>query len=131
MKWRVMLELVGPDGIVGVHEVAGRAAVAEYAPRMIGLTLGGGQASAFCVTGPSRSSSGGGSLPSPTALPASRRAAAPQRSALPAFGVFVRHGGGPRAALYRVSVCGDLPTDAPPGCRDHARPMHARIRADR
>jgi hypothetical protein len=39
MKWRVMLELVGPDGIVGVHEVGGRAAVAEYAPRLIGLTL--------------------------------------------------------------------------------------------
>jgi hypothetical protein len=40
MKWRVMLELVGADGIVGSHEVGGgRAAVAEYAPRMIGLTL--------------------------------------------------------------------------------------------
>jgi hypothetical protein len=39
MKWRVMLELVGPDGIVGVHEVGGRAAVAEYVPQMIGLTL--------------------------------------------------------------------------------------------
>jgi hypothetical protein len=39
MKWRVMLELVGPDGIVCVHEVGGRAAVAEYAPGLIGLTL--------------------------------------------------------------------------------------------
>ena len=39
MKWRVMLELVGPDGIVCVHEVCGCAAVAEYAPQMIGLTL--------------------------------------------------------------------------------------------
>ena len=39
MKWRVMLEFVGPDGTVGVHEVGGRAAVAEYAPQMIGLTL--------------------------------------------------------------------------------------------
>ena len=39
MKWRVMLELVGPDGIVCAHEVGGRAAVAEYAPQMIGLTL--------------------------------------------------------------------------------------------
>jgi len=39
MKWRVVLELIGPDGCVGVHEVGGRAAVAEYAPRMIGLTL--------------------------------------------------------------------------------------------
>ena len=33
MKWRVMLELVGPDGIVGVYEVGGRAAAAEYAPQ--------------------------------------------------------------------------------------------------
>src|SRR5271168_3857685 len=41
MKWRVMLELVGPDGIVCVHEVCGRAAVAEYAPQMIGLTQEG------------------------------------------------------------------------------------------
>ena len=39
MKWRVMVELVGPDGIVGVHKVGGCAAVAEYAPQMIGLTL--------------------------------------------------------------------------------------------
>jgi hypothetical protein len=38
MKWRVMLELIGPDGIVGVHEVGGRVAVAGYAPRLIGLT---------------------------------------------------------------------------------------------
>ena len=36
MKWRVMLELVGPGGVVGVHEVGGRAAVAEYTPRLIG-----------------------------------------------------------------------------------------------
>ena len=34
-----MLELVGPDGIVGVYEVGGRAAAAEYAPQKIGLTL--------------------------------------------------------------------------------------------
>ena len=39
MKWRLVLELVGPDGIVCVHEVCGRAAVAEYAPQIIGLTL--------------------------------------------------------------------------------------------
>jgi hypothetical protein len=43
MKWRVMLKLVGPDGVVGVHEVGGRGAVAEYAPRMIGLTLDEGK----------------------------------------------------------------------------------------
>jgi len=33
MKWRVMLELVGADGTVGIHEVSGGAAVAEYARR--------------------------------------------------------------------------------------------------
>jgi hypothetical protein len=43
MKWRVVLELVGADGTVGVHEVSGGAAVAEYAPRMIGLTLAEGK----------------------------------------------------------------------------------------
>ncbi|HEX3991510.1 MAG TPA: hypothetical protein VHX39_10105 [Acetobacteraceae bacterium] len=39
MKWRVVLEMVGPDGIVGLHEIGGRATVAEYTPRLIGLTL--------------------------------------------------------------------------------------------
>ena len=39
MKWRVVLELTGPDGTVGVHEVGGRAAVAEHTPQLIGLTL--------------------------------------------------------------------------------------------
>jgi hypothetical protein len=43
MKWRVVLELVGPDGTVVVHEVCGRAAVGEYVPRMIGLTLAEGK----------------------------------------------------------------------------------------
>jgi hypothetical protein len=43
MKWRVLLELVGPDGTLVVHEVGGRAAVAEYAPQMIGLTLADGK----------------------------------------------------------------------------------------
>jgi hypothetical protein len=39
MKWHVMLELVGPDWIVGVPEAGGRAAMADHAPRMIGLTV--------------------------------------------------------------------------------------------
>ena len=43
MKWRVVLELVGPDGIAGIHEVGGGAAVAEYAPRTIGLALAEGK----------------------------------------------------------------------------------------
>jgi len=43
MKWRVMLELVGPEGTIGIHEVGGRAAVAEYAPQMIGMTLAEGK----------------------------------------------------------------------------------------
>jgi hypothetical protein len=43
MKWRVVLELAGADGTVCVHEVSGGAVVAEYAPRMIGLTLAEGK----------------------------------------------------------------------------------------
>jgi hypothetical protein len=31
MKWRVMLELVGPDGTIGVHEVARRKMIAPPA----------------------------------------------------------------------------------------------------
>jgi hypothetical protein len=69
MKWRAMWELVGSDGTVGVQEVGGRAAVAEYAPWLIGLTLGEGQASARCLAGPFLSSTGGGSLPSPGSGP--------------------------------------------------------------
>jgi hypothetical protein len=42
MKWRVVLELVGADGTAAVHEVSGGAAVAEYTPRLIGLTLAEG-----------------------------------------------------------------------------------------
>ena len=43
MKWRVVLELVGADGTAAVHEVSVGATVAEYAPRMIGLTLAEGK----------------------------------------------------------------------------------------
>jgi hypothetical protein len=42
MKWRFRLELTGPDGTVSVHEVGGCVAVAEYAWRMIKLTLAEG-----------------------------------------------------------------------------------------
>jgi hypothetical protein len=43
MKWRVVLELTGPDGTVGIHEVSDGAAVVEYTPRMIGLTQAEGK----------------------------------------------------------------------------------------
>src|SRR5271165_3620919 len=43
MKWRVVLELVEADGTARVHEVSGGAAVAEYTPRIIGLTLAEGK----------------------------------------------------------------------------------------
>src|ERR1700688_4235634 len=39
MKWRGVLEVGGPGGVGGGPEVGGRAAVAEYVPQMIGLTL--------------------------------------------------------------------------------------------
>jgi hypothetical protein len=131
MKWRVMLELIGPDGIVGVHEVGGRAAVAEYAPRMIGLTLEEGkhllaalqvhlvqaQAEDHCRHWRRCQRCG------------AQRPLKDQRSRR--LVSLFWHGGGPRAALYPMSVRGDLPTDAQSGCRDHARPMHTGVRADR
>jgi hypothetical protein len=43
MRWRVMLELVGADGTIAVRELGGGAAVAEYAPRSIGLTVAEGK----------------------------------------------------------------------------------------
>jgi hypothetical protein len=43
MKWRVVLELVGADGTAAVHEISDGAAVAEYTPRMIGLTFAEGK----------------------------------------------------------------------------------------
>ena len=49
----------------------------------------------------------------------------------PAVGVVVRHGGGSRAALRPCRCARDLAPDAQPGCGDHARPMHAGVRAHR
>ena len=42
MKWRMMVELIGADGTIGVREIGGGAAD-EYSPRMIGLTLAEGK----------------------------------------------------------------------------------------
>ena len=43
MKWRVMMEVTGADGAVRAHEIGGGAAVDEYSPRSIGLTLAEGK----------------------------------------------------------------------------------------
>jgi hypothetical protein len=122
MKWRIVLELVGADGTVGVHEVIGGAAGAEYAPRMIRADAGGRKTDAFSRATPSCPRTDGGPLPPP----AMWGAAARQRSALPAVGVAVWCGGGPGAALYPVSVYGHLPSDAQPrllrSCPTDARP---------
>src|SRR5271168_5272337 len=115
MKWRVMLELVGPDGIVGVHEVGGRAAVAEYAPRLIGLTLEEGKhlLAALQVH-----------LVQAQAEDHCRRRRRCQRcgaqrplkaSAFPAVGVAVRYGEGPRASINAVSMRSDLSWGTQPG----------------
>jgi hypothetical protein len=80
---------------------------------------------------PPCSGAGGGSLPPPTALPAVWRSAAPQRSALSALGVAVRYDRGPCATLHPMPVRGNLSSHTQPDRRDHARPMHARIRAGR
>jgi hypothetical protein len=43
MKWRVVMELTGADGAVRVHEIGGGAAIDEYSPGTVGLTLAEGK----------------------------------------------------------------------------------------
>jgi hypothetical protein len=43
MKWRVVMEVTRTDGAVRVHEIGGGAAVDEYSPRTVGLTLAEGK----------------------------------------------------------------------------------------
>src|SRR5271155_1343331 len=43
MKWRVVMEVTRADGAVRVHEIGGGAAVDEYSPRTVGLTLAEGK----------------------------------------------------------------------------------------
>ena len=44
MKWRVMVELIGSDGIAHAHEVnAGRSNTAECSAETVGLTLADGK----------------------------------------------------------------------------------------
>jgi len=43
MKWRVVMEVTRADGAVRIHEIGGGAAVDEYSPRTIGLTLAEGK----------------------------------------------------------------------------------------
>ena len=38
-----MMEVIGSDGTVSTHEIGGGAAVDEYSPRSIGLTLAEGK----------------------------------------------------------------------------------------
>jgi hypothetical protein len=42
MKLRVVMEVTGADGAIRAHEIGGGAAVGEYSPRTIGLTLAEG-----------------------------------------------------------------------------------------
>jgi hypothetical protein len=42
-KWRVVMEVIAVDGAVRAHEIGGGAAVDEYLPRTVGLTLAEGK----------------------------------------------------------------------------------------
>ena len=42
MKWRVVMEVIRADGAVHVYEIGGGAAVEEYSPGTVGLTLAEG-----------------------------------------------------------------------------------------
>jgi hypothetical protein len=48
MKWRIVMEVTRADGAVRVHEIGGGAAVDEYSPRTVGLTLAEGKLATDC-----------------------------------------------------------------------------------
>jgi hypothetical protein len=76
-----------------------------------------------------RSGAGRGILPPAAGLIALRGATATQGCPRAAAVVPVRNGGGSSATLFALPVCGDPPAHAQSCRRDHARPLHARIRA--
>jgi hypothetical protein len=43
MKWRVVMQVIKADGAVHVHEIGGGAAVDEYSPGTVALTLAEGK----------------------------------------------------------------------------------------
>ncbi|SEF03746.1 hypothetical protein SAMN05519104_8004 [Rhizobiales bacterium GAS188] len=129
MRWRVMVELTGQDGTVRTHEVsAGGNTTTEHSSAAIGLTLADGKRTLAGLQDDLVRAQTGEYCRGRRRCPrcGSQR---PLKDAHPAAVVAVWNGGGSRAALFALSVCGDEPSHAQPGRRDHARPMHARIRA--
>jgi hypothetical protein len=95
---------------VHVHEIGG-AAVDEYSPGTVGLTLGG-KARARWIAAPSRSGTDGGSLLlPPAAMPAMRGAAAHQGQAVSVSFVFVRYRECFRASIRSMPLRCDPPPD--------------------
>ena len=129
MKWRVVMEVTGADGAVGIHEIGGGARIDEYSPRSVGLTLAEGKLVLAGLHLSSRSSTDGRSLPPPAAMPAVRNAAADQGQAIPTSCVFVRYRECFRAPVRAMPLRRDSPPDPEPGQRDHGRPVHTGVRA--
>ena len=126
MKWRVMVELTGVEGIVQLHEVsAGGSATAECSAETLGLTMAEGkmtlaglqrhlvqaQAEEHCRSRRRCDYCGG-----PRPLKDFRR-----RRLTSLYGVVEV-----RAPRFDPCRCGVAP-DHHSGCGDHARPLHAGI----
>jgi hypothetical protein len=112
MRWRVMVELTWKDGTIRTHEVsAGASTTTDPSSATIGLTLAGGKRTLaglqdHLVRAQTEE------LPWPPALPSLWVSTATQGCAHPAAVFAVRNGGGSRAALFALSVCGDEPSHA-------------------
>ena len=127
MKWRVMVELTGSDGVIRSQEdSAGGSNASECSAATVGLTLADAQptlaglqdhlvraaADEYC-----RQRRGLLSLRVATAIEG-----CPHATSV----VFVRNSGGSSATFFALTVCGDQPAHAHSCRRNHARSVHTR-----
>src|SRR6516164_1942109 len=125
MKWRVVLEVTGPNGATVIHEAsAGTWRASGASPATVGPSLAdtGGCAALSCPNA--------GRLPlrRPPSMPALRRLPPDQGPPLAPFDDGVWRGGGRCSAFCRLAVRFDVAGNAQSAGRIHAGPLHTRIR---
>jgi hypothetical protein len=135
MKWRIMLELAGPDGMPRKHEIgAGERTSAGHAAAALGLGLEEGRAILAALVAAQGAEHRRGRRRCRTPLRRVRgraHTAAAEGLAAAAPDPAVRRGGDAGAALRSVPLRRRMPTVDHAGGGDHARSLHARVRARR
>src|SRR3954449_10477977 len=104
MKWRVIMELAGPDGTVQAYEISvGGCAMSDDSSEL-GADAGGRQEDPGRAAAPSGSGAGGGALPEPAKLPALRGATSAEGRSSPAADIVVWRRGGSFIPLRSLPV---------------------------